>query len=84
MTESLVKSKKYLIPMVVASPTFTSGVLAAYLLDGRLKLPKDAPVLDIASERVSESVEAPAVAAGGGGISTVVAAAPRRKTSPVQ
>ena len=47
VAESLVKSKKYLLPLVVLSPEFTGGVVVAYLVDGRMKLPKDAKVFEV-------------------------------------
>jgi hypothetical protein len=77
VAESLVKSKKYLIPMVVISPGFTGGLFAAYLLDGRMKVPKDTPEFDLAAKKIPEPVQTPEVATGGGA-SGVVAAAPRR------
>jgi hypothetical protein len=53
VTESLVKSKKYLIPLAVLAPEVTGGVVVAYLVEGRLKLPKGTPVFDIGDEEVS-------------------------------
>jgi hypothetical protein len=47
VAESLVKSKKYLLPMVILSPAVTSGVVVAYLTEGRMKLPKDAAVFNV-------------------------------------
>jgi hypothetical protein len=47
ITESLVKTKKYLIPLAVLSPELTGGVIAAYLAEGRSKLPKTATVFNI-------------------------------------
>ena len=47
VAESLVKSKRYLIPLVVLSPEVTGGVVAAWLVDGRLKLPKDSTVFNV-------------------------------------
>lgn len=47
VAESLVKSKKYLLPMVILSPAITSGVVVAYLAKGRMTLPKDAAVFDV-------------------------------------
>ncbi|MCU1323911.1 MAG: hypothetical protein JWM43_3560 [Acidobacteriaceae bacterium] len=47
VTESLVKSKKYLLPLVVLSPQITGGALVAYLAGGRLELPKDAQVFEL-------------------------------------
>jgi hypothetical protein len=63
VAESLVKSKKYLIPLTVLAPEVTGGVVAAYLADGRLKLPKGAPVFEIGDEEVTgeqSTVAAPA------------------------
>jgi hypothetical protein len=53
VTESLVKSKKYLIPLAVLAPEVTGGVVVAYLVEGRLKLPKGTPVFDIGDAEVS-------------------------------
>jgi hypothetical protein len=47
VAESLVKSKKYLLPLAVLSPEFTGGVVAAYLAEGRMRLPKDAKVFEV-------------------------------------
>jgi hypothetical protein len=46
VAESLIKSKKYLIPLAVLNPELTAGVIVAYLAGGRLDLPKDAAVFD--------------------------------------
>lgn len=43
VVESLVKSKKYVVPLFVLSPQITAGMVVAYLADGRFKAPKDAP-----------------------------------------
>ena len=50
VTESLIKSKKYLLPLVVLSPVVTGGVVAAYLADGRMTLPKDATIFKVDDE----------------------------------
>ena len=55
VAESLVKSKKYLLPLVVLAPEVTGGVVVAYLVDGRLKLPKGTPVFDIGDEETTSS-----------------------------
>jgi len=47
IAESLVKSKKYLLPMVVLSPQLTAVLVVAYLAEGRMKLPKDATVFNV-------------------------------------
>ena len=53
VAESLVKSKKYIIPLAFLSPEVTGGVVVAYLVDGRLKLPKDTPYFNIGDDEVS-------------------------------
>src|SRR5580698_5639943 len=53
VAESLVKSKKYLLPMVFLAPEVTGGVAVAYLVDGRMKLPKSTPVFDIGDEEMT-------------------------------
>jgi hypothetical protein len=55
VAESLVKSKKYLIPMTILAPEVTGGVVVAYLADGRLKLPKGTPVFNIGDEETTGS-----------------------------
>jgi hypothetical protein len=47
VAESLVKSKKYLIPLAVLAPEVTGGVVVAYLADGRMSLPKDVTVFKV-------------------------------------
>jgi hypothetical protein len=59
VAESLVKSKKYLIPMTILAPEVTGGVVVAYLADGRLKLPKGTPVFNIGDEETTEPAAAP-------------------------
>lgn len=59
VTESLVKSKKYLLPMVVLSPEFTGGVVVAYLAEGRMKLPKNATVFNAGDEAVTDAQATP-------------------------
>lgn len=54
VAESLVKSKKYLIPLVVLNPEVTGGIVVAYLMDGRLKLPKDAKVFQVNDAEVTD------------------------------
>ena len=67
IAESLVKSKKYLIPLVVLSPEFTGGVVVAYLVDGRMKLPKDAKTFQVND---AEYTGGPPVALPGEAVST--------------
>ena len=53
VAESLVKSKKYLLPMVVLAPEVTGGIVVAYLVEGRLKLPKSPPIFEIGDEETT-------------------------------
>jgi hypothetical protein len=79
VAESLVKSKKYLIPLVVLNPEVTGGIVVAYLVDGRLKLPKDARVFAVNDAEVRDL---PVVAGGtrSGGRTTLSQMPP--KTAP--
>ncbi|MBB5056720.1 hypothetical protein HDF16_001405 [Granulicella aggregans] len=63
VAEALVKSKKYVIPLTFFAPQVTGAAVAAFLVDGRLKLPKDAPdlVLTTSTElQPSDGLTAPA------------------------
>ena len=60
IAESLVKSKKYLLPMIALAPEVTGGVVVAYLVDGRLKLPKGTPIFEIGDEETNDAPDAPA------------------------
>ena len=55
VAESLVKSKKYLIPLVVINPEVTGGIVVVYLADGRLKMPKDARVFAVNDAEVTDA-----------------------------
>jgi hypothetical protein len=59
VSESLVKSKKYLLPLTVLVPEVTGGIVVAYLVDGRLKLPKGTPVFDIGDEETTDAAPVP-------------------------
>jgi hypothetical protein len=64
ITESLVKSKKYLLPLAVLAPELTGGVIVAYLAEGRGKLPKTATVFNIDDAEVAPPASsAPAIPA---------------------
>lgn len=43
--ESLVRSKKYMVPLAFFSPTTAASLMAAYIGTGRFKMPKSAPVM---------------------------------------
>jgi len=63
VAESIIKSKKYLLPLAVLTPPLTAGVIVAYLADGRLSLPKDATVFDAEDFASDQQPVAPAAAA---------------------
>ena len=65
VAESLVKSKKYLLPLAVLSPEFTGGVVVAYLVEGRFALPKNATVFEIDDAEVEGMPTPPGVRPGG-------------------
>lgn len=50
IVESLVKSKKYLLPIAALHPFVAGGLAAVYLVDGRFHPDKHAPVFDPAHE----------------------------------
>jgi hypothetical protein len=58
--ESVVKSKKYVVPLAVLSPEVTAGFIVAYLTDGRFKAPKDAAVEVIPGEPTTMNGATPA------------------------
>jgi len=55
VVESLVKSKRYLIPLTILAPAVTGGAVVLYLADGRLKLPKGTPVFNIGDQEMGSS-----------------------------
>ena len=76
IAESLVKSKKYLLPMVILGPALTGGVVIAYLSDGRMTLPKDAAVFDIDDAVIKAVSVAPVGQTGAGDSSATRVAVP--------
>jgi hypothetical protein len=57
VVESVVKSKKYVLPLAVLNPELTAGLVVAYLTDGRFKAPNDAAVEMVPGGTVTKSVE---------------------------
>ena len=55
--ESVVKSKKYVLPLAVLTPEVTAGLVVAYLTDGRFKAPKNVTVEIVPGETVTKSAE---------------------------
>jgi hypothetical protein len=77
VAESLVKSKKYLLPLAILSPEVAGGAVVAYLAEGRMKLPKDATLFKV-DDHVMESGQTAPLAAdpSGDGLGVAPAAAP--------
>jgi hypothetical protein len=69
--ESVVKSKKYVVPLAVVNPEVTAGLVVAYLTDGRFKAPKDATVEIVPGEAVTKGAEPTARPATGTTSSTL-------------
>lgn len=42
VVEAMLRSKKYVVPLIVLNPHLTAGMVVAYLVDGRFSPPKDA------------------------------------------
>jgi hypothetical protein len=55
--ESVVKSKKYVLPLAVLTPQVTAGLVVAYLTDGRFKAPKDATVEMVPGDSATKTAE---------------------------
>jgi hypothetical protein len=58
VVESVVKSKKYVLPLAVLNPEVAAGLVVAYLTDGRFKAPKDATVEIVPGESTTKPAEA--------------------------
>jgi hypothetical protein len=58
VVESVVKSKKYVLPLAVLTPEVTAGLVVAYLTDGRFKVPKDATVEIVPGESATKTADA--------------------------
>ena len=63
VVESVVKSKKYVVPLAVLNPEITAGLVVAYLTDGRFHAPKDATVEIVPGGTVTDTVESEPVIA---------------------
>jgi len=57
VVESVVKSKKYVLPLAVLTPEVAAGLVVAYLTDGRYKAPKDATVEIVPGEPATKTVD---------------------------
>ena len=50
IAESLLKTKKYALPIVVLNPYFLAGIAVTYFVNGRFELAKNAPVVPMMSQ----------------------------------
>lgn len=50
VAESLVKSKRYIFPLVVLQPEFAGALAVGYLAKGRMTLPKDVAIFQVGDE----------------------------------
>lgn len=50
IAESLLKTKKYALPIVVLNPYFLAGIAVTYLANGRFELAKNAPVVPMMNQ----------------------------------
>lgn len=62
IAESLVKSKKYLIPITILTPELTGGLVVAYMTEGRMKMPKNVMVFDVNDNEMEPGAPWPAQA----------------------
>jgi hypothetical protein len=63
VAQSLVKSKKYLIPMTILAPELTGGLVVAYMAKGRTELPKNALVFNVNDNEMEPGAPGPVQAA---------------------
>jgi hypothetical protein len=86
VAESLLKSKKYLLPLAVLTPELTGGVVVAYLTKGRMELPKNALIFNVDDNQMvpGESRPIPAADSSGDRKRTLDAdAKPAPDTAPI-
>ena len=50
VVESLLKTKKYALPIAVLNPYVLAGIAVTYLTNGRFELAKNAPVIPVAEQ----------------------------------
>ncbi|MEG9438330.1 hypothetical protein JAO29_19455 [Edaphobacter sp. HDX4] len=55
VAEALAKSKKYIVPLVVLNPEVSGAIVVAYLMDGRLKMPKNPNVFQVSEADVTDA-----------------------------
>lgn len=65
--ESLLKTKKYAVPIAVLNPYVLAGIAVTYLTNGHFDFAKNAPVIPVADQEqilVSGKLDVPAKALG--------------------
>jgi hypothetical protein len=72
VVESVVKSKKYVVPLAVLNPEVTAGLVVAYLTDGRFNAPKDTTVELVPGDAVPAKSAAPVPGAASGAASSAL------------
>jgi hypothetical protein len=83
VAQSLVKSKKYLIPMTILAPELTGGLVVAYMSEGRMKLPPNAMVFNVNDNEMEPGEPWPVQSANSDPNRTLLASpAPAPTTSP--
>jgi hypothetical protein len=82
VVESVVKSKKYVLPLAVVNPEVTAGLVVAYLTDGRFNAPKDATVEIVPGEAVTKGAEPTARTTSGTTSNTLPGAVETRHRLP--
>ena len=80
--ESVVKSKKYVLPLAVLDPEVTAGLVVAYLADGRFATPKDATVEIVPGGAVTKGAEPTARTTSGRTSNTLPGAVETRHPLP--
>jgi hypothetical protein len=83
VAQSLVKSKKYLIPMTILTPELTGGLVVAYMAEGRMKLPPNAMVFNVNDNEMEPGASLPVQPVNSAPNRTLLASpAPAPTTSP--
>jgi hypothetical protein len=59
VAESFVKSKKYILPLVVLQPEFAGALAVGYLAKGRMSLPKDVAIFQIGDDEQTSPTDLP-------------------------
>jgi hypothetical protein len=57
VVESLLKTKKYAVPIVVLHPYFLAGIAVTYFTNGRFRIENKAPVIPLADQEQALSTE---------------------------